>query len=244
MVEPFYMMQLQLPARLVYQTLIQYDAKMGSDDGYRLHALLVGLFGEAAPRPFCYRTVGRHVEVLGYSDQNADMLLESARLFGEPAIVTELQGHLHAKPVPEVAAGRRLGFRVNVLPTVRTCSRHFRKKGAEVDVWVAACRQQADSGLSLERGVVYANWFRESVERQGGVKVESLRLDAMRGLRLARRTAERGFKHHEKREVVFQGTLETVDAVAFRALLRRGVGRHRAFGFGMLRLSPPGPREG
>jgi CRISPR system Cascade subunit CasE len=27
--------------------------------------------------------------------------------------------------------------------------------------------------------------------------------------------------------------------VAFRALLARGVGRHRAFGFGMLLLRPP-----
>lgn len=30
------------------------------------------------------------------------------------------------------------------------------------------------------------------------------------------------------------------DPASFDALLRRGIGRHRAFGFGMMLLSPPG----
>ncbi|MFG1478963.1 type I-E CRISPR-associated protein Cas6/Cse3/CasE [Xanthobacter sp. V4C-4] len=35
------------------------------------------------------------------------------------------------------------------------------------------------------------------------------------------------------------GTLSVRDAEAFGVLLARGVGRHRAFGYGMLLLSPP-----
>ncbi|MFG1332515.1 type I-E CRISPR-associated protein Cas6/Cse3/CasE [Xanthobacter autotrophicus] len=38
---------------------------------------------------------------------------------------------------------------------------------------------------------------------------------------------------------VLVGTLTVRDAQAFAALLARGVGRHRAFGYGMLLLSPP-----
>jgi CRISPR system Cascade subunit CasE len=40
-------------------------------------------------------------------------------------------------------------------------------------------------------------------------------------------------------DAVLEGVLEVVDGEAFAALLRRGVGRHRAFGFGMLLLRPP-----
>jgi CRISPR system Cascade subunit CasE len=37
---------------------------------------------------------------------------------------------------------------------------------------------------------------------------------------------------------VFSGLLQVEDAAAFTALLARGIGRHRAFGFGMLLLKP------
>ena len=36
------------------------------------------------------------------------------------------------------------------------------------------------------------------------------------------------------------GTLTIGDPDAFAAILSRGVGRHAAFGYGMLLLSPPG----
>ena len=41
-----------------------------------------------------------------------------------------------------------------------------------------------------------------------------------------------------RREAVFEGTLEVRDTASFQGLLARGVGRHRAFGFGMLLLRP------
>lgn len=39
---------------------------------------------------------------------------------------------------------------------------------------------------------------------------------------------------------LLHGTLEVRDPAAFMALLARGVGRHRAFGYGMVLLRPPG----
>ena len=41
-----------------------------------------------------------------------------------------------------------------------------------------------------------------------------------------------------KPDVTMQGALTVRDPPQFDALLRRGVGRHRAFGFGMLLLRP------
>ncbi len=39
-------------------------------------------------------------------------------------------------------------------------------------------------------------------------------------------------------DAVFTGLLQVRDSAAFAALLARGIGRHRAFGFGMLLLKP------
>jgi CRISPR system Cascade subunit CasE len=47
-----------------------------------------------------------------------------------------------------------------------------------------------------------------------------------------------------RREAVFEGRLQVADAAAFAGLLARGVGRHRAFGFGMLLLRSVADAEG
>ena len=41
----------------------------------------------------------------------------------------------------------------------------------------------------------------------------------------------------------FRGTLAIVDPNAFAALLARGIGRHRSFGFGCLLIAPSGVLE-
>ncbi|MEO5339802.1 MAG: type I-E CRISPR-associated protein Cas6/Cse3/CasE [Magnetococcus sp. MYC-9] len=236
--DSLYMVQLQLPGGLVFRKLA-HPSGPGADDGYRLHAVLTALFGDAAPKPFYFRSVGRQVEVLGYTDQAADELMGKARLFGEPAWVTALEGHVHTKPMPDIPSGQRLGFRVHVIPTVRTCN-NLCRKGAEVDAWLVARLRQPEGGAVLSREVVYCDWLRAAIERQGGARLVSCGLEGVRGLRVARRNRQGAFVRSDQREALFQGLLETTDAATFRALLRRGVGRHRAFGYGMLRLAPPG----
>lgn len=49
----------------------------------------------------------------------------------------------------------------------------------------------------------------------------------------------RGQKQPEGPNAVVQGTLRVNDAEAFDQRIRRGVGRHRAYGYGMLLLRPP-----
>jgi len=56
---------------------------------------------------------------------------------------------------------------------------------------------------------------------------------------------DRGKGHSNKRgiekpDVIFSGELVIRRPIEFGDLLKRGVGRHRAFGFGMLLLRPPG----
>ena len=45
-------------------------------------------------------------------------------------------------------------------------------------------------------------------------------------------------RHSEGPDAVMRGILTITDAAAFSNLLARGVGRHRAYGYGMLLLRP------
>jgi CRISPR system Cascade subunit CasE len=52
------------------------------------------------------------------------------------------------------------------------------------------------------------------------------------------RNARRGTRLMTMPEAEFEGTLEVLDGTAFHAVLARGIGRHRAFGYGMLLVRP------
>lgn len=52
--------------------------------------------------------------------------------------------------------------------------------------------------------------------------------------------AGRAHVESEGPDATLRGCLRIEDGAGFAALLGRGVGRHRAFGFGMLLLTPPG----
>jgi CRISPR system Cascade subunit CasE len=77
--------------------------------------------------------------------------------------------------------------------------------------------------------------------RRGGAKLVVSRVEAQRRSILVRRTHGTARRSHltERPDVLFGGTIEVTDAQAFPQLLERGVGRHRAFGFGMMLLRPP-----
>ena len=57
-------------------------------------------------------------------------------------------------------------------------------------------------------------------------------------MRLQRKAVQRGSKRLEGPDVTFHGELIVTDAVAFAKNLTAGVGRHTAYGYGMLLLRP------
>jgi len=62
------------------------------------------------------------------------------------------------------------------------------------------------------------------------------RVRSQRNARVGGKVKQRGV---ERPDALFTGELTIRDAEAFARLLARGIGRHRAFGFGMLLLRPP-----
>lgn len=229
------------------------------DLGYALHALLHAAFGEQAPQPFRYLDATQGL--LAYTQMTPDELRghialadpDVAAALGLGATAEHDGCSLRAFPT-RWPVGHVLGFEVRVRPIVR--------EGAtrqERDAFLAAVQTDAAEGSELlDRGAVYQRWLVEqlSVRTGGGARVEpwqgavdviDSRMERFRLLDVMRQTQSTLAEPGQRRrravggpDAVLAGRLRVVDAQAFAALLARGVGRHRAFGFGMLMLRPGG----
>ena len=212
----------------------------GTDDlGYTLHALLAANFGSLAPKPFALVEHPRQAPaLLAYAAHDAAALREHAACFAMPDAVAALRiASLLSKPMPAgFAVGQRLGFGVRVRPIVRTDRDGDRTRTREVDAFLAAVAG-APQGAGPDRGSVYRAWVLRHLE-QGGVVVESLEIKSFQLGCVLRRTQDRSLRPQSGPDVRFVGTIRVADPDLFAAMLARGVGRHRAFGFGMLLLRP------
>lgn len=211
------------------------------DLDYLVHCQLGELFGDRAPAPFrIVQERGRQVDVLAYGRFDATSLEEHARAFADPgawdACVWE---RLAGKPMPkDWAAGRRVGFEVRICPVVRKSSSGLNhRSGAEVDAFVSRCWEAPGEDVDRER--VYREWLERGLEEKGASLVEG-QLERFRLARLLRRRqgTVRSASVLSRPDALLRGVLEVTDGQAFRLLLASGLGRHKAFGFGMLLLRP------
>ena len=99
------------------------------------------------------------------------------------------------------------------------------------------CSTRTGEGWSASREQVYAEWLSAQLDRIGGASldVERTKLVSFQRTRAIRKLHAR---HSEGPDAVMRGILTITDASAFSNLLARGVGRHRAYGYGMLLLRP------
>ena len=114
-------------------------------------------------------------------------------------------------------------------------------KGAEVDAYLVEAMRRFPAGRPplegrIAREEVYLRWLKERLQ-------DAARVDAARIVSFERRKALRGATQREGPEVVWHGELSVLDSSAFSARLASGVGRHAAYGFGMLLLRPSGGED-
>jgi CRISPR system Cascade subunit CasE len=219
------------------------------DEGYSWHALLTAAFGrDLAPKPFrVLARRGRPTQVLAYGTTDVAALRARASDFADPKAMAALGvDTLASKLMPTFIEGRRLGFSSRLRPTVRTDREGNRARSCELDVFVAA-KLAATPGQVPDKATVYAEWTRKKLD-QSGVDIESLRIDGLESSDVVRRGGDRAvdgangsrpLARIPGHAVTVAGTLRIANADDFAALLARGLGRHRAFGYGMLLLSPP-----
>jgi CRISPR system Cascade subunit CasE len=220
------------------------------DEGYAVHALFAALFdhgaaedARVAPKPFhVMDPTHRTLDVLGYAALDHRALTERARMFADPLAwgACDLEAMM-SKPMPSAfESGMRLGFSVRVCPIRRIAKRGpMTRDRAEVDAFLARS-WEAGRDVPLDRGEVYRAWLDEELGKEGASRVLEASMTSFQLGRLHRRThgEDRKGRRTERPDVSFEGVLEVGDPGAFARRLARGVGRHRAFGFGMLLLRP------
>lgn len=207
--------------------IVQEDPTLG----YTLHAWLTALFGQQAPKPFRY--MERRGEVLGYARQPAAELLKWAQAFASAqAWVTLDTEGVASKPMPgEWRSGQRLWLEVLTCPVSR-------KDDEEKDVYLRALDRMGAN--TPPRPEIYCQWFAaqwgEAIELQ---KVQLLGMTDRSPLLRRSRKSGNHLRHVERPQALFGADAVVHDGRAFAEKLARGIGRHRAFGFGMVLLAPP-----
>ena len=220
-------------------------ARASFDEGFAMHHLLGQSFGDLAPRPFRVivpRDRGRSTGVLyGYCRATVDDLREAAAAYADPLQAQALPAAgIDAKPMPgEWEPGRRLGFEVLVRPIVRRKRVAPRRGHAERDAFQVEADpslvgRKAGETMMRSREEVYADWLGERLERNGA-RLEAATLHSFQRVRSIRKL---GSRPTEGPSALMRGTLTVTGREAFATLLEGGVGRHCAYGYGMLLLRP------
>jgi CRISPR system Cascade subunit CasE len=216
------------------------------DRGYATHLALRSRFGTAAPQPFrLFETGAGAPYLLGYT-VDAPALADAAEL---PPMDERLAAVFPETPscrtMPDQwRLGARYAFEVRVRPIVRygTRARAARRAEGRVDArerdaFLAAVEKEGETGI-VDRETVYQAWLLHQMSSTACV--EAAAITHMRRLTTYRSAHKRpGRERIDGYDVLFAGTLAVQDPAAFTQLLARGVGRHAAFGFGMLALAPP-----
>lgn len=217
---------------------------IGSGDlGYAFHAALRAAFGDLAPPPFSYRALQG---LLAYSRHAQSRLQEAAALASPDVAVmlgidstSDAPGLLVRAFPGQWKVGHPLAFEVRVRPVVRCTD------GRERDAFLAFISRHPEGTCSRE--AVYLDWLKRQFTP--AAQVHNARMTEYKLTEVVRRSSVPGEERRARSCVVgpdasFQGLLEVTDATAFAALLCRGIGRHRAFGFGMLLLKSAASVDG
>ena len=223
---------------------------MAFDEGRALHHLLHEVFGPGVFRTFrllvaVRRTAGN---LYGYSESSADELRSLAASYASPEQLRVLAPRrIEGKPMPTAwQAGQRLGFDMRVRPVRRllkdlaTPDGSF-ARGAEVDAFlVDALRRQPrrdsrePSSDGQRRQETYLSWLAERMGPAIQLELRSSRIARFRRVRVSRQD-----RAPDGPDVTIHGTLMVLDPEQFSELVRSGVGRHKAYGYGMVLLRPP-----
>jgi len=222
----------------------------GGDLGYALHAVFAASFGELEPKPFRLLLPGDagggpSGRLLAYCAAPLHDLTAHAAAFADPAFANVLAlADAEDKAMPtDFAPGTRLGFSVRIRPIQRTgAARDGSARAQERDAFSPSQQLDGESGPAA-RARVYASWLTARLARDGAATAESCSVTALSRTVLFARDRSAATKRNRSidgPDATVTGVLRVTDSAAFAALLTRGIGRFRSFGFGMLLLRPPG----
>lgn len=213
------------------------------DEGQVLHHLLGELFGPSVLQPFRLLVAPRAQSgtIFAYSDRSADGLIAQAELTATPDLLAALPVSDIAsipRPASTWKAGQRIGFDLRVRPVVRIHSAIVGQdadgqdisipRGSEIDAYLSAILRDRET----TREATYHDWLAKRITG-ATLDPESTRMASYQRTKIIRNR-----RSLDGPDVVFHGTMTVTEPDAFAAMLAKGVGRHRAYGYGMLLLRP------
>lgn len=203
---------------------------LARDPDFAIKTVLTETLNGSMVRPWAVHTVGRDggAVVVGYAGASPDDL-ESGRRLALPSLQKAVE-RLEGFALPELRARQRLAFSIRLCPTVISTRR------GETDAFLLAVDDAGDD--RPDRETVYADYL---ARRLQGAQVEACRVDGWKLLKMARksRKSKSGAAQRTYPEARLSGLLSITEPAQLLDTLAHGIGRQRAFGFGMLRLGPP-----
>ncbi|MFB6262624.1 MAG: type I-E CRISPR-associated protein Cas6/Cse3/CasE, partial [Bradymonadaceae bacterium] len=144
-----------------------------------------------------------------------------------------------------------LGFEARVCPVIRKSSagegrnqkgeKRTWEAGDELDAFLAEA-WTSDEDAEIEREKVYRGWFERQLDNRGGARAvaETVGLKRFTIADMTRRTHgdDRKVRTIKRPDATLVGELQVTDSEQFRELLKSGIGRHKSFGYGMLKVRP------
>ncbi|PTQ55777.1 MAG: CRISPR-associated protein, Cse3 family [Candidatus Carbobacillus altaicus] len=250
-----YMIEIKLNLKNVLQYVYHQEMLKREDEdlGYALHVWLKAAFQDIAPKPWRLLVDERRPSrLLAYSLYDGESLKEALLQFADPsasAAVEEFDEDIQSKKMPIIKKGTRLGFELFAAPVGRKA-----RSGVEKDYFLLKIDQMQEHSKgephlqkTMTREEAYHDWLKHRLEKDGSATLHQASLDGFRLVKMHRRTQRYNTNGQEERhssqlvrpQVLLRGELSVNDEDKFQNLLLSGVGRHTAFGYGMLLLRPP-----
>lgn len=216
--------------------------RMLDDDGcYALHHAMRRCWGDLAPQPFHAVLGGPEPHVVGFVPSGT--ILDAPR-DGDAMALAVFPGapEIHAMPHAGMV-GDELSFRLRVRPSVRYGrevadaieARTGRRPPSELDV-VAAERLRLGDGAEIDPAAACRTWLERRLE--GAAELKGFCLLDRRLQRVVRSShGRKGLVQVPGWTATMSGTLVVTGEEAFARLVATGVGRHAAFGYGMIMVS-------
>jgi CRISPR-associated protein Cas6/Cse3/CasE subtype I-E len=198
------------------------------DESLVVKTVLTEGLGGAVIRPWrILGQHGQHLTVLGYTEGlDADVLNQRLSL-GLPSLQTAITVAGSA-PLAVPQAGQSFRFRIRCVPLISVTGARTR------DAYTYECTKAGTSN-GIDRAEAYARYLQE---RLPGATASDTTLDGFQLMSMVRRK-QQGWSTGRFPMAELSGVLTVDDPAAFMGPLANGVGRMRAYGFGMLRLEAP-----
>jgi CRISPR system Cascade subunit CasE len=202
------------------------------DESLILKSILWEGFSGSALRPWAIHAQRGAISIIvGYTQIDAAEL-NKRRALALPSVQAAV-GEAIAVPLPSLATSERYRFSICLAPTVRVTKAEGRRYG-ERDAFLAKA-EIAGKDAGLKRDDVYREYL---ADRLAGASIEASHLVKFTLRRLMRPKKDRSVSGKTMPEAVIEGRLRVDDPARLTEAIVAGVGRQRAYGFGMLRLQP------